>query len=94
MTKIELLEYNKMLKEQIKILMIEMLKVRLNMNSSNSSKPPSTDDFKKTKSLREKSNKSSGGQIGHKGSTLNKVLEPDSIIELAHDSCEHCQSYI
>ncbi|MGL6063996.1 MAG: IS66 family transposase [Fusobacteriaceae bacterium] len=99
LTNSELLEENKMLKEQIKILMIEieMLKARLNMNSSNSSKPPSTDGFKKklkTKSLRVKSNKSSGGQIGHKGSTLNKVLEPDSIIELAHDSCEHCQSDI
>ena len=46
------------------------LKARLGMNSSNSSFPPSSDKFGKKKdknrSLRKKSSKASGGQIGHK----------------------------
>ncbi len=54
-----------------------MLKARLGINSSNSSFPPSSDKFGKKKdknrSLRKKSGKASGGQIGHKGSTLEKV---------------------
>ena len=42
-------------------------------NSSNSSKPPSTDQVRKRKSLREKSDRPVGGQIGHEGHTLNRV---------------------
>jgi len=34
-----------------------------------------------SKSLREKSGKPSGGQIGHKGSTLLMKSDPDQIIE-------------
>ena len=69
------------------------LRARLNMNSSNSSLPPSTDRFtkKKDRSLRKKSNKSSGGQIGHKGYTLNKVQKPDSIVDLELNICPHCK---
>ena len=63
-----------------------MLKARLGMNSSNSSFPPSSDKFGKKKdknrSLRKKSGKASGGQIGHKGSTLEKVDNPDFVVEL------------
>lgn len=71
-----------------------ILRARLNMNSSNSSLPPSTDRFtkKKDRSLRKKSNKSSGGQIGHKGYTLNKVQKPDSIVDLELNICPHCNT--
>ena len=71
-----------------------ILRARLNMNSSNSSLPPSTDRFtkKKDRSLRKKSNKSSGGQIGHKGYTLNKVQKPDSIVDLELNICLHCNT--
>lgn len=51
----------------------DRLKKIINNNSDNSSKPPSTDIKKNIPNNREKSNKSKGGQKGHKGSGLNKV---------------------
>ncbi len=42
-------------------------------NSNNSGVSPSQDPFRKTKSMRVKSNKPQGGQKGHKGSKLKKV---------------------
>ena len=58
------------------ILLVTILASRLNINSSNSSKPPSTDPNRKRKQ-KEKSDKKRGGQIGHKGSRLDKVKNPD-----------------
>lgn len=50
---------------------VKSLESQVNKNSNNSSKPPSSDGFKKkTKSLRTKSGKRPGGQEGHEGSTL------------------------
>src|ERR1039458_7175600 len=46
-------------------------------NSKNSSKPPSTDGFKRTKSMRVSSGKPIGGQDGHKGHYL-------PMVEVAH----------
>ena len=55
----------------------------INKNSNNSSKPPSSDGYKKTiKNNRKKSDRTTGGQIGHKGTTLEKTKNPDKIIEL------------
>ena len=49
---------------------IEVLENQKNQDSKNSSKPPSGDGFgKRTKSLRTKSGKQSGGQKDHPGST-------------------------
>jgi transposase len=56
------------------------LKRRLGMNSTNSSKPPSSDSpFAKPapKSLRRKSGRKPGGQPGHPGATLALVEDPD-----------------
>ena len=57
------------------------LEARLNQNSQNSSKPPSTDVFcnekPKPKGLRKSSGKKAGGQKGHPGKTLEMVENPD-----------------
>ena len=69
------------------------LERRLGLNSSNSSKPPSSDGLKKparVSSLRESSGKPSGGQPGHKGETLRQVAEPDQIVDHHPPVCSTC----
>lgn len=51
---------------------------RLNLNSSNSSKPLSLDPNRERKS-NGKGNRKPGGQIGRRGKRLNKVKNPDEI---------------
>jgi len=72
---------------------IAELERRLGLNSSNSGKPPSSDGLKKpprVTSLREPSDKPSGGQKGHKGETLRQVAEPDRIIDHYPPTCTGC----
>lgn len=72
---------------------IAELEKRLNKNSRNSSKPPSSDGLSKparTKSLREKGKNKSGGQLGHKGETLKQVAIPDVIITHSISHCPDC----
>ncbi len=61
-------------------------------NSQNSSKPPSTDPHKKTRSLRVQSGRRPGGQIGHPGATLKFVSRPDHLIAHAPAACHLCGS--
>jgi len=63
---------------EIMILIITLLANRLNLNSTNSSKPPSTDPNRE-KQPKRKTDKKAGGQKGHIGSTLKKVDDPDRI---------------
>jgi transposase len=58
--------------------------------SNNSHLPPSIDLSRKNQSLREKSNKPVGGQIGHKGYTLEMSKTPDQIRELHPLFCNNC----
>ncbi len=60
---------------------ITELEAQLNKNSSNSGKPPSSDGYKKPANSREKTGKPTGGQWGHEGKTLEKVKNPDDVIE-------------
>jgi transposase len=62
-------------------------------DSHSSSKPPSSDGLaRRTKSLRKKSGKKAGGQIGHRGETLHLVVTPDEIVEQRPARCVHCQT--
>ena len=73
---------------------IEALKNKLAKNSRNSSKPPSSDGYgkPKPKSPRKKSGRKSGGQPGHKGSTLKQVEHPNHAQEHAVTQCNHCHA--
>lgn len=64
-------------------------------NSSNSSVPPSQEsiasrELRRTKSLRKPSGRPSGGQPGHKGSTLQSVSTPDRVVKHEPAYCKCC----
>lgn len=71
---------------------IKRLKDQLQLDSHNSSKPPSTDLSRKQKipSLRKVSGLSPGGQKGRKGTTLKQASNPDHKKEIKVSVCEHC----
>jgi len=64
---------------------IDVLAGQVNLNSKNSSKPPSSDPNRLKKKTRKKSEKKPGGQKGHKGNTLEKVDNPDEIKSIPID---------
>ena len=62
---------------------IKDLQRQLNMDSHNSSKPPSSDGDKKAnknRSLREKTGRKTGGQKGHKGVNMKLHHEPKALM--------------
>ncbi len=71
---------------------IKILQDRLNLDSHNSSKPPSSDmsSPKSSKSLRRSTGKPVGGQRGHKGSTLKMVDVADKVVEHKVKQCCFC----
>src|SRR5215470_6854851 len=61
---------------------VQELEARLAKNSHHSSKPPASGGLaRKTKSLRKRSGKKPGGQIGHRGETRRLVATPDLVVE-------------
>jgi transposase len=71
---------------------VKSLQERQAKDSHNSSLPPSSDRFtRKTKSLRKKSEKKSGGQEGHQGTSLHWSSTPDEITLQQVEQCEACQ---
>ena len=91
------------IKDELEVRIAE-LERRLALNSRNSSKPPSSDGLKKpptgkennrrTRSLREKSARNSGGQQGHKGETLRQSAEPDIVVDHFPEQCSVCGSHL
>ena len=71
---------------------VQELEARLAKDSHNSNRPPSSDGLaRKTKSLRRRSGKKPGGQIGHPGQTLRLVASPDAVVEHRPQVCSSCQ---
>lgn len=65
------------------------------LNSTNSSTPPTSESIKakavrRTKSLRTKSGRKSGGQPGHKGHTLPADVKPDETVGHSPCYCQRC----
>ena len=69
------------------------LERRAALDSTTSSRPPASDGLKKKSTTRERrtrsqrgtSNRPSGGQPGHKGTTLERTATPDHVVD--HDPC-------
>jgi hypothetical protein len=68
------------------------LRARLGQNSSNSSRPPSSDGPAKPapKSLRRRCGRRPGGQPSHPGSTLARVSDPDDVVRHEPQACAGC----
>ena len=95
LTKVELLEIVNKRQHDV----ISQLEKRLKVDSSNSSLPSSHDKFSKKRTIndRDKSNKSSGGQLGHKGENLGFETNSNNINDtITHkpQKCESCGSDI
>jgi transposase len=91
----ELEAENQRQREQIAVLLarVQDVEARLAKDSHNSGKPPSSDGLqRKPKSLRAKSGKKPGGQLGHRGETLHLVATPDAVVEHRPAMCAQCQT--
>jgi len=88
MTKKELLQLVSDLNKKLEVALATIVELREEIrvlkagkNSNNSSIPPSIDLKRVSRSLREKSDKKSGGQFDHKGKTLEFKSLPDIVKE-------------
>jgi transposase len=75
---------------------VEELRARLNQNSSNSSKPPSSDSPADRDARRDKtpSGKRRGGQPGHKGSRRELLTPTKPPVDCFPDSCRRCDKHL
>jgi transposase len=80
----------KLLEEKVLLLLSQLQSQAVKKDSHNSSLPPSSDIISPPKNLRIPSTRKSGGQPGHKGSTLEMSSTPDKIIDLKSAFCSKC----
>lgn len=68
------------------------LGVRVGKDSHNSSLPPSSDppSVRRTRSLRQRTGRKAGGQLGHRGSTRALRPDPDHLVTHAPAACHAC----
>lgn len=87
-----LLERIEVLESQNGVLLAENadLRSKLNLNSRNSHKPPSSDGLSKKPGIPKGDPKKSGGQRGHKGKTLKMVDQPDQVVLHHAPKCPCC----
>lgn len=72
---------------------VHELERQLGSNSSNSSKPPSSDGLRKPPVNLRKSGGKKGAPKGHPGHTLLQAEHPDHVVTLpSGETCEHCRS--
>jgi transposase len=64
---------------QLLLVFMQAMLERFNLNSKNSSKPPSSDPNRKKQTKRNKTNKKPGGQPGRIGKQLKPVSDPDKV---------------
>src|SRR5260370_40286245 len=72
---------------------VQEVEARLAKDSHTSGKPPSSDGLARTtKSLRRRSGKKAGGQLGHRGETVHLVATPDAVVEHRPAVCAQCHT--
>lgn len=70
---------------------VKELQDRLGLNSSNSSKPPSTNSpFAQKPKITSNAKRKAGGQTGHEGKNLKMVEHPDVVIVSTPEVCQEC----
>jgi len=88
-------EENACLRAQVESLQMKVrdLEARLNKDSHNSNKPPSSDGLRKpprNRSLRKPGGRHVGGQPGHEGKTLKMSENPDRMVVHPVNKCAGC----
>jgi len=72
---------------------VKVLEDQAKTTSRTSSKPPSSDGYRRPpRSLRQSSGKTVGGQPGHEGHALSMVEEPDQVIIHSPAACAWCRA--
>ena len=79
------------MRKKLKLVLSQLSEKGIKKDSHNSHNPPSQDKHNsRNRSLRKKTGRKTGGQIGHKGTTLLKSENPDTTYKLKSKYCSKC----